>query len=758
MHKNHIRSAAALCLSALLVVGGTNFTALCVDAVQQSVTSEFTKDNFTYRINGSHVALTAYSGTSTSITVPASVVNGADTYTVTAIGSGAFSGSAITSISLPSTVVSIEEAAFANCGQLTSVDFSGAYVSIENRAFKQCTLLSNVYGTENICKLGVESFDATPWKNTVLRGSEVYIGHVLYAYSMGGDVNLGEMGYTFHSIAPNAFANNTGLTSVVIPDTITDIGDGAFAGCSSLGSLVFGTSPSLAHIGQAAFDGAGLGGTLTLPTTVGTIGSYAFRNCTALTGVVLSENATLNFLPTGLFSGCGELTTVTLPSTIKTIGNTCFNGCKKLSTVAASGVLTVGTDAFRGCSVLSDATAFSNVRSIDTGAFDGTALYTALAQNSDYVVIGKVLYRVNLGGDAMVLTVPNGVVSVTPRAAVTCPAVSTLYLPDELTSIHESEISLTSDAKIVSFTRNADVYETLLGSSFGDLYVPSGVLNAEKHSTVTYINGLTVSKMPNKTTYAPTETADFIGIELSLSLDDGEAEALSGVSYLPTYTYDWSVGNTVTVSYEGLTTTFNVTLLNGDEADSRLNVLGVQVRVPSSNSSPVTQGLRFVSTIDRALYDTLYKPTSASDTGVGFGSLVFPAKYLDSGVKLTKETTKTIDGKTYYPATVPAVILWCEPDTKVATYTVCLTGIPQTKSGFTVEYTVVPYATYTDANGKEVTVYGESYTASLFDIAKAAYETKKETTVVQEYLLNKILNVVDPVKYPADAWSGLVRP
>ena len=184
--------------------------------------------------------------------------------------------------------------------------------------------------------------------------------------------------------------------------------------------------------------------------------------------------------------------------------------------------------------------------------------------------------------------------------------------------------------------------------------------------------------------------------------------------------------------------------------DERLTVEGAQVRLASGET---TQGLRFISNIDVELYNSLkeagHLPTSSSSTGVGFGTVVLPESMIPEGEALTKETE--------HCAIVPAVKLFAAPGAEdtVYRYTACITGI--TESRYDIKYTVRPYVTYMDGD-EEVTVYGEQYSASIFDIAEAAYLSGKETQSDSEYLLNKILSKVDPVKYPAQNWSGIYKP
>jgi len=190
------------------------------------------------------------------------------------------------------------------------------------------------------------------------------------------------------------------------------------------------------------------------------------------------------------------------------------------------------------------------------------------------------------------------------------------------------------------------------------------------------------------------------------------------------------------------------------EADDRLNVTGAQIRIPNATAG-ITEGFRFVSTITTELYDELAAadalPKSAADTGVGFGSVVIPTSLIPAGGTLTKETAGA--------AIVPAVKLYKAPaagDTEYM-FTACLTNYTASKAILERSLTVVPYVTYMEGED-EVTVYGVPYATSIYEVAKAAYESGKETGATMEYLNNEILYVVDSVTYPKDSWTGIYRP
>lgn len=308
----------------------------------------------------------------------------------------------------------------------------------------------------------------------------------------------------------------------------------------------------------------------------------------------------------------------------------------------------------------------------------------------------------------------------------------------DLTDIAYSVLEKNSKGRYV----NLSITPNLFGSP---RYNPSSLGTNE---SLLLIEGASVSS--NDTTAAG---EDFLALYINIADDTAPGDYVLSI-----YTENETKSNNINIDKQKINVTIDpVTIrVKGSDTpttDSRLNVSGAQIRVPAQGSTTETQGLRFISTLDKSFYETLNKPASASDTGLGFGTVVFPTKLLADGELLTKETVK--DGKS--AAVVPAVKLWSENDT-VVTYTACMTGIIQDAEALTTAYTVVPYATYTDGD-KEVTVYGAQYSTTVFDIAKAAFDSKTESEYVNEYLYNEILNKVDPTTYnEPQKWSNIYKP
>ncbi len=164
--------------------------------------------------------------------------------------------------------------------------------------------------------------------------------------------------------------------------------------------------------------------------------------------------------------------------------------------------------------------------------------------------------------------------------------------------------------------------------------------------------------------------------------------------------------------------------------------VGAQIRVPSSDNT-VVQALRFVGSISLDLYEELEAqgllPESNDDADEGFGMVVLPTNLIPEGESLKKGTEKAI--------VVPAVKIYSKDSEKV-TFTACLTGITEDK--YEVNYMVAPYVTLSDGT----TYYGEAFDASVYEVAQLCYADTKTSASVKQYVLENILNIINPEEYP----------
>lgn len=209
--------------------------------------------------------------------VPDKVTDGDNTYAVVAVSASALSGTDVTSVELPASVISYGNSAFENCGQLESVSF---------RAQDAARIVSRVL------------------KSQIRRFSE----------------KEGEEEKALTSaLGKNAFYGCKNLKSVELPDGIIEIPVNAFRGCESLTSLDIPSG--ITSIGEGAFQGSGLQ-SVTFPEAVQEVSPRVFRSCTNLSSVTLSPQTAM--IGAQAFMGCTSLKSIDLPATLSYVDAEAF--------------------------------------------------------------------------------------------------------------------------------------------------------------------------------------------------------------------------------------------------------------------------------------------------------------------------------------------------------------------------------------------------------------------------------------------------
>ena len=247
-----------------------------------------------------------YSG---EVVIPESVEHEGTAYSVTSIGESAFAYSSLTSVTIPNSVTSIGDYAFNQCYGLTSVHISDI---------------------ASWCNIDF----ADPFSNP--------LGFAHHLYLNGEEVKDLVIPNSVTSIGDYVFKGCSALTSVTIPNSVSSIGEGCFSNCSGLTSVTIGNS--VTSIGGYAFlDCSGLT-SVTIPNSVTTIKEYAFQTCSGLTSVTIPNSVTS--IEEGTFFGCHGLTSVTIGSGVKSIGWFAFHNCPELLDVYCYAENVPSTDSY----------------------------------------------------------------------------------------------------------------------------------------------------------------------------------------------------------------------------------------------------------------------------------------------------------------------------------------------------------------------------------------------------------------------------
>lgn len=190
------------------------------------------------------------------------------------------------------------------------------------------------------------------------------------------------------SISCWAFVDNTNMTSISIPASVTTISIDPFARCTSL-NAIYVDPDNLEYCEKDGVlfskDGkilcvypSGRTGSYTIPDGVTEIGEEAFSECTELTSILIPASVTT--IGRGVFHGCAKLTSVSILSSLTEISDNAFAGCWALTSISIpSSVTEIGSEAFAGCKALTSISIPANVTHIYYGAFSFCTNLTSIS-------------------------------------------------------------------------------------------------------------------------------------------------------------------------------------------------------------------------------------------------------------------------------------------------------------------------------------------------------------------------------------------
>ena len=305
-----------------------------------------------------------------------------------------------TSLTIPASVTEIADDAFCEVRTLATVSFAGTRVQwnaitvgdnndtlfdaefifaggiASGTCGENLTWELDEDGTLTISGTG-EMFDyaygdLAPWfdyksniTSVVICDNVTSIGDWAFYLLMLTDITFPD---SVKTIGANAFQNCMSLAEITIPDTITEIGSYAFYDCDALKKVVIGRG--ITEISDSAFYSCGALNTLVIPDNIVSIGELAFSWCTGLTNITWGNR--LSSIGIGAFAQCTSLNTVAIPGSVHSIGSSAFSSCTALTSVTLlDGVTSIGDYAFEDCTALSEITIPVSVTGIGGNPFCG---------------------------------------------------------------------------------------------------------------------------------------------------------------------------------------------------------------------------------------------------------------------------------------------------------------------------------------------------------------------------------------------------
>ena len=364
------------------------------------------------------------------------------------------------------------DSAFDYCLGVITITISKSIEVIGQLAFKGCFYLENIFVDEEnqffTSSLGIlynKSLTEIICYPLSREGDELIIPdgiETISNYCFAGNRFLSNViiPESMTDIGEGAFRNSN-ITEITIPDNVINIGEEAFAVCHFLTDVIIGDGvqklsklifwdclqlenislgSSIKIIDYGAFYDCIALSAIIIPDGVVSIGDWAFRNCRALTAIVIPDS--VYNLGAVVFTSCTSLSSIVLSDNITSFGNWVFGSCPITEMVIPDSVTFIGDYAFHGCNLLTSITLSNSIETIGLAAFASTALEEIIIPES-IESIGEEAFMnsSNLRNVYLLRDINEGITTSSPNVFEYCSNDLTIYVPDNSLDEYKSEWS-----------------------------------------------------------------------------------------------------------------------------------------------------------------------------------------------------------------------------------------------------------------------------------------------------------------------------
>ncbi len=510
------------------------------------------------------IATYAFSGCSLlkTIDLPASLKT---------IAEYAFQTTGLTSVEIPSSVETIDEKAFYNAKTLAQITFNGTaeakgkLKTIAKNAFEgtlindlsfpvsdnDITLGQNLFGTKNetlntiylsesIVDIGIafsgcmgiqkitvsensKNFFADPNQPFLLSKNKDALKY--YYGTLNGTIDLfnvddgtGNKSSTIIEIGEKVFENQVGLTSIVIPKTVTTIGQHAFKGCTNLAEVTFEKNSMLTTIGVGAFYSCASLKQIEIPKNVKELNGFGldpyststkevemsriFSKCSSLETVTFEEGSVLETIGKYTFENCVKLVNIVLPDSVKNFGEKafyCCDGLKEINIPASLEIADVNTSK----------SVFESDDLLEVVHFPAEPNFTVIP--SSFFSGCKSLKSSTIGGVAQDgFVVPSQITEIGSSAFNNCVSLTKITLGENTTKLGSSAFKKTGLISVnLPNTIESIGQEAFSGSTIEEINIPASLKDAnfgtkvfydcKSLTTVDFSSAIGLTKLPANT-------------------------------------------------------------------------------------------------------------------------------------------------------------------------------------------------------------------------------------------------------------------
>ena len=511
----------------IILFSGIKVTNALADEVFKFETD---KGYLNYVVDNDEITITDYSGEDTELEIP-SEINGK---TVTKIGKEAFYRCTnFTKISIPNSVIIIEDKAFKFCAKLKNIELPNSVQSIGSEAFAICINLTSIKIPDSTVRIENSTFISCMALTEVdIPSSVTSIGD--YAFMQCENLTNITIPNSVISIGEYAFSSCKNLKNVNIPNSVTQIGEFAFAWCTSLTDI--NIPNSVLNIGESAFYYCTNLVNVDISSSVEEIGENAFFYCSNLKNISVSENNKAYSDEDGVLFNKDKSKLLSYPS-----------GKTEKSYKVQNSVKTIASCAFSFCSALNSVDIPSSVTTIESAAFAGDTDLIKInvdKNNINYIDEDGILFSKDKstliqypsGKTKESYKVPSSVKILAPYSFNYCSMLNSIEILNSITTIEEGAFTECNNLKEITLPNSITSIKkfTFQGcSELTSITIPNSVTSIEEYAFF-YCDKVTINgyKDSYAETYAKENSIPFKELKTIITIDnfiaDKKSQQISG--------------------------------------------------------------------------------------------------------------------------------------------------------------------------------------------------------------------------------------